>query len=267
MRQGEDALLTAGRIRDLARQALRNDYLTHTGFLSLSEQSIADREAVSQYRDGQAGRFVFYGGSDDADRKVLFFLPSWLEKEELIHQEESGEGTISCLRISIRGAHFTGKIGHRDCLGALMNLGITREQVGDILVAGDGTTAFVYVLSAMADHIRGELVTVGRSHVDIEIVPPSACTVRPVLSERAGSVASVRIDSLIAMVFSVSRSTAQDLVSREAVFADGKTVVSASYVPSPGSRISVRGYGKFLFEGEEKRTKKGRLIVKTKVFS
>jgi RNA-binding protein YlmH len=118
----------------------------------------------------------------------------------------------------------------------------------------------------MADHICRELGTIGRAHVDIEIIPPAACTVRPVLEPRSGSVASVRIDSLISLVFHMSRSAAQDLVGREEVFADGRTVISSSWTPSPGCRISVRGHGKFIFEGEEKTTRKGRVLVKTSVF-
>lgn len=267
MKNREEEQRIAGRIRDLARQAAQNDYLTHTGFLSLSGQSLA--AALTDPASGGTGgdRCVWFGGYPDADRKVLFFLPSYLEEEELIRQEEAGEGILSCLRITVRGARFSREIGHRDCLGALMHLGIERDQIGDILLREDGSAAYVYVLSAMADHICRELVTVGRAHVDTQIVPPASCDARPVLVERSGSVASVRIDSLVAMVFKVSRSAAQDLVDREAVFADGRTVTSASWAPGPGCRISVRGHGKFIFEGEEKRTKKGRLFVKTSVFS
>ena len=119
----------------------------------------------------------------------------------------------------------------------------------------------------MEEHICRELVTIGRAHVDIEAAAPAACTARPLLIPRSGSIASVRIDSLIAMVFRVSRSAAQELVSREEVFADGRTVTSSSFTPGPGTRISVRGHGKFIYEGEEKTTRKGRIFVRTSVFS
>ena len=274
MRHKESELLSAGRIRDLARQAQQNDYLTHTGFLSLSEQSLAavETDASGGGKTSGEGRYTgtrhfFYGGFPEADRKVLFFLPSYMDEDELLRQEEAGEGILSCLKLIVRGARFTKEIGHRDCLGALMNLGVGRETVGDIMITEDGTAAYIYVLSSIAEHICRELVTVGRAHVDLEIVPPSSCTVRPVLVERAGSVASVRIDSLVALVFRLSRSSAQELVAQEKVFADGRIVVSASWEPAPGCRISVRGHGKFIYDGEEKKTKKGRLFVKTRVFS
>ena len=265
----DESARIAGRIRDLARQAAQNEYLTHTGFLSLSEQALALSALEEEGgRDAAAGvRRLFYGGMEDADRKILFFLPSYLEEEDFLREEEQGEGSISCLEVRARGARFTDGFGHRDCLGALMHLGIQREQVGDILVVREGDCAYVFVLSSMAEHICRELVTVGRAHVDVKTVLPSDCTVRPVLTPKSGTVASVRIDSLLAMVFRLSRSAARELVEAEEVFADGRTVRSASWVPPAGARISVRGHGKFLYEGEEKTTKKGRILVRTSVFS
>jgi RNA-binding protein YlmH len=265
MKNKEEEALFAGRIRDLARQAGQNDYLTHTGFLSLSEQARAD--AVLRDEGTGYSRPLFYGGNREADRKVLLFLPSYMEAEETIAAEDAGDGVTACLEVRVRGARFTKEIGHRDCLGALMHLGIGREQIGDILLTPDGTCAYIYVLAAMADHIRRELVTIGRAHVDTSVVPPSACTVKPVLVPGSGSIASVRIDSLIATVFHISRSAAQDIVSREEVFADGRTVRSSAWEPPAGCRISVRGHGKLIYDGEEKTTKKGRIVVKYRVFA
>ena len=264
MKTTEEDALFAGRIRDLARRAEQNDYLTHTGFLSLSEQS---RAAAVLEKELPGTRALFYGGAEEADRKVLYFLPSYLEAEEMTAAEQAGEGAIACLEVRVRGARFTREIGHRDCLGALMHLGFGREQIGDILISEDGACAYIFALASMKDHICRELSTIGRAHVDLAAVPPSACTVRPVLVPHSGSIASVRIDSLVAMVFHLSRSAAQELVSREEIYADGRTVTSSSYVPPAGCRISVRGYGKFIFEGEEKTTKKGRILVRTSVFS
>lgn len=258
--------LFAGRIRDLEKQARQNDYLTHTGFLSLSEQSAALRVL-----DGLPGaRAVFcggVGGSDISDRKVLFFLPSYMEEEDLLRSELSGEGVIACLRIRNRGAGFTKEIGHRDCLGALMHLGIGREQVGDILIGDGGDSAYVFLLSVMAEHVCRELAAVGRAHVDVEPVPPAQCGARPKLVPKTGSVASVRIDSLVSMVFPMPRSAAKQLVEDEQVYSDGRTIASPSWTPPEGARISVRGHGKFIYEGREKTTRKGRILVRTSVFS
>ena len=121
MRSREDETLLAGRIRDLARRAEQNGYVTHTGFLSLSEQSCAMSVLAEPGIPQGGGRYVLYGGMPDADRKVLFFLPAYMDEEELIEQEQSGAGIMACLKIEVRGTGFAKEIGHRDCLGALMD--------------------------------------------------------------------------------------------------------------------------------------------------
>ena len=78
MRNREDESLFAGRIRDLARQAEQNGYVTHTGFLSLSEQSSASSVLAGPDIPQSGKRGVFFGGTEEADRKVLFFLPSYV---------------------------------------------------------------------------------------------------------------------------------------------------------------------------------------------
>ena len=77
----------------------------------------------------------------------------------------------------------------------------------------------------------------------------------------SGSVASPRLDSVIAMVFSLSRSQAQPYIENEHVFVDGKLTVSPGVQLKGGEIISVRGLGKFCYTGSGKETRKGRLYV------
>ena len=248
-------MLSPGRVRDLADQAMRNDYVTHTGFLSLSEQSMAVPETE------KAGvRACFYGGHEEADRKILYFLPSYMDEETLTRQEDSGEGFIACLRIRVRGARFTKEIGHRDCLGALMHLGIEREQIGDILT--EASHAFVFVMKDIGPFIISELTRVSHTVVSVREVPLSACQIRPVLEERTGSVASERLDAVTAMAFRLSRTAAAKLIEGEKAAVDGRLVTDPDRRLLPGQKISLRGYGRFLYQGEVKRTKKDRLMVR-----
>jgi RNA-binding protein YlmH len=64
----------------------------------------------------------------------------------------------------------------------------------------------------------------------------------------------------------LSRSQAQRLIEQEKVFADGRIITSSSYTPSPGERISVRGYGKFEFLGEVGISGKGKPYVKIELY-
>ena len=64
MKNREEEALFAGRIRDLVRQAQQNEYLTHTGFLSLSEQSLASAmlEGRMKGNPGSVGSHAGHGG-------------------------------------------------------------------------------------------------------------------------------------------------------------------------------------------------------------
>ena len=79
--------------------------------------------------------------------------------------------------------------------------------------------------------------------------------------EIQGTVASVRLDAMIALAFSSSRSSMLGLIEGGKVFVNGKMVVSNGHPLKEGDIISVRGYGKFQYEGMGHTTKKGRCSV------
>ena len=316
--QSEDPFLR-GRIRDLWRGASEQGYLTHSRFLSLSEQAAAlevlREEGAPVAGKGQKpadGAFcLLRGGHADADRKILLCCPSWMEEpdvtgeiaagvpaedltqnspqdpagnstgdfEEDAAQDPAGnsagdfeediaqdpaEDLITCLRVTARNARFTDHPGHRDYLGALMHLGFSREEIGDILTGEDG--AWIFVLREMEEVICRELTSVRHTAVSVSPLRPGESVPVQKTVVRSGSIASERIDCIIAFVFHLSRSRAQELVASEAVFCDGRLPSGASYAPSAGERISVRGYGKFIYRGTTGKTRKGRCTAEAEVF-
>ena len=133
----------AGRIRDLSSRTEQGDFLTHTNFLSASELS----ECRKLMKAGLAGGTAWceYGGYPEAERAVICFLPSWMNDPE-----EAEDDIICCIRIRPLNARFSDHPGHRDYLGALMNLGIERDQLGDILIQKDRDEAFVFALPGIS---------------------------------------------------------------------------------------------------------------------
>ncbi len=259
----DDSQVLRGHVRDLWRRTFQNDYMTSTEFLSLSEQNDAYlvlREERVPMKSGK-GAFGFWeGGIPEADRKVLIFGPSYLSEEDLRTEVASGESVIVCLRVKPVNGKFSDELTHRDYLGALMHMGIKRGQIGDILLSEEG--AFVFVLRDIAEVICDELVRIKHTTVSAEVVTPGECTAGIKKEERNGSVASSRIDSVIAMAFHLSRGVASQLIESEKVYVNGRTVTSPSYTLKASERVSVRGYGKFEFLGAEGTTRKGRTIAK-----
>lgn len=113
--------------------------------------------------------------------------------------------------------HDADTLTHRDYLGALMGLQIKRERIGDILVGGHG--AEILVLRDMADFLLLHFAQAGRKRLSVSCVPLAEIRVPEVHeTEGEGSVASMRLDSMIALIFALSRSDAQEFISRGLVF-------------------------------------------------
>jgi RNA-binding protein YlmH len=259
----------AGRVKDLALRAYQNNYITNTEFLSLSELNeffrILSSEGVpAQSRSYQGARFVIYGGYEDAERAMVCFLPEYMDEESFLLAENAEPSVLSCVHVEPVNSRFADDLTHRDYLGALMNMGIERDQIGDILT-GD-QEGYVFATPQVADLMVKELIRIRHTSVKCTVVCPSECDIRPSFSEESGSVASERIDAVIAFVYHLSRSEAQKLIESESVFIDGRTAYSGGYDLKSGSRVSVRGHGKFIYDGPQGTTRKGRLFVKVRVF-
>ncbi|WP_044914677.1 YlmH family RNA-binding protein [Butyrivibrio sp. WCE2006] len=258
-----------GRIKDLARRAFENSYVTHTDFLSLSEiydvkSACAANGLVTGENQIDGVDYCIYGGTSEPERAVMCFLPSYLDEENFLQAEAVQSDVISCILIEPVNKRFADELTHRDFLGALMNLGIERNRIGDIRT--DQTKAFVFVMNDVADLICNELFRVKHTTVRCKKVKATECDIVPEYQEIEGTVSSERLDAVLALVYKLSRSKAHDLVETESVFVDGKTAYSAGYDLKPGARVSVRGYGKFVYDGVQKETRKGRLSIKLKKY-
>ena len=251
-----DSLLK-NRIRELDRQCYERDIIRATDFLDLREQSIFH----SLEGELSSSSHVLFGGHEDADRAMAFFLPSYMDAEYI------GDYAAELMRLikaePING-RFTEELSHRDYLGALMNLGIERSKLGDILT--EGGSACIFASSDIADYICDQLFRVRHTSVSCRIVELLACDIHPRFSELRINVASERADAVIAAVFRLPRETASSLIASGGAFMDGRELRKPSALLREGSRISVRGHGKFIYLGMENMTRKGRLYVDIKKY-
>lgn len=261
--------LLLGRIRDLARRAYEQNYITHTDFLSQSELSDAMALCTANGLITGTDRidgvtYCLFGGTSDPDRVMICFLPPYLDSDSFMEQANSPDSVLGCILIEPVNRRFADDLTHRDFLGALMNLGIERNRIGDILT--DQTRAYVFVSLDVADMICDELCRIRHTTVKCCRVAPSSCDITPSFNEIEGTVSSERLDAILALVYKLSRSKAQELVESEAVSVNGRIFTNAGFDLKEGARVSVRGHGKFIYLGTVKSTKKGRLLVKVKIY-
>ena len=249
MMQNKEEQLLKKRILELAETCYRRDIRSYTGFLTLNEQTIF-HSMKQQLPPVQA---VLDGGYGAAERKIVCFLPSY-------------EDETACLPISILEAvpespRFAEDLTHRDYLGALMNLGIERSCIGDILMKENG--CFIFCLEKMAEYLAEQLTTVRHTPVRCHITDHFEEAAQA-YEEISGSVASPRLDSVVALVFHTSRRKVLPYIEGEKVFIDGRLAASAGTQLKGGEIVSVRGLGKFCYAGTGNETKKGRIYVNVK---
>ena len=106
----------------------------------------------------------------------------------------------------------------------------------------------------------------GHTVVKLSPVSADALEQQQKFEEKDGIITSNRLDSMIACVYKFSRSQALEFFKAEKVFVNGKCVQNPSYRCKEADIISVRGYGRFVFEREMGETNKGRMKVRYKLY-
>ena len=236
------------RLIDLSKQADFKGIVTFSDFLNLNEQNIYHTASKELYTKTE-----IFGGYDGAERQMIAFIPDALCYE--------WDYPIKCIHIVPKYPKFAEKLTHRDVLGALMNLGIERSRLGDILCLEDDYYVFCDV--DILPFIMLELNKIRHTMVDLtEETEYQHLQANIQFEERFDMIASNRIDCIIAKAFHLSRSESAQLLASEKVFINGKCIMNCNQSCENGAIVSVRGKARFVFENCNTTSKKGKLRVK-----
>ena len=241
------------RLMELCEKAYNQNIYTYTHFLNEYEQSIyQDMKQELAYAHP-----ILVGGHKYFTRAVVMF-----GSEELFGYE--GEVPVVCARISPVFDKFAETLSHRDYLGVLMNLGIERHLIGDILV--DEKCAYIFCMPHIMDLLKEQLGQVRHTRVSVEDVVWEETGYVQKYKKKEGFVASMRLDVLVSQAYGLSRTSSDKLLKAQKVFHNGRLCISAGQKIKQGDIISVRGYGKFLVEDLGKTSKKGRQFLTLAIF-
>ena len=241
----EDELLK-NRIKELADRCYQNNQYTFTDFLSMSEASVF----LSCIDEFKYVSWELFGGDEICERKILRFG----SEAQLGYIENF---PIKILQIKPLMAKFSDTLTHRDILGALMNLGIERDVLGDIFI--NDNISYVFCLDTIAEYICDNLTRVKHTSVmcmEVSEVPKLAAGERV---EKTIQIQSERIDGVVAKVYNLSRSQSVPLFSEKKIFVNGRLNENNSYALKAGDKITVRGYGRFEYLGVGGVSRKGKL--------
>ena len=242
----EDRMLLA-KLWDKINTGIRKNIPANTCFLSPREQEMA------RFLFGSQEGLHFFGGYPQAERKMLVFLPDYLEEDCMMDEDSP----VICLRAEF----FQGdSLSHRDFLGALMGAGIGRETVGDICVS-TGSCDF-FVTAEIAGYVEQSFLGAGRTKVRMKRIPLSEAHIpEPEVKEIKDTLASLRLDSVISSGFRIGRNIAVQYITAGKAAIDGLPCEKPDKAVAEGMKISVRGLGKIRLTSVNGRTKKDRISV------
>lgn len=254
--EDKDISVLFARLDDLYRSADQG-LLGSTSFLSPRELHFA---MMHLRLGGQSTRVIEWGGYDEAERKKLFILPEYMEgvTDAASFSDYGFEIGISC--VSVKGSGYRA-LSHRDFLGSVLGLGLERDAIGDILIYAEQKPRAVIICSvAVADFICENLKKVASDTVSAS----KAELADIVLPERkflhiADTVASARLDAVVASLLSLSRDKAKNIVLSGYVEVDYEICERPDKVVLAPSTVTIRGAGKFRINSLSDMTKKGRI--------
>ena len=248
-----DSELLHKRFVELGRRSYNSGIFTFTDFLGLAERAIFEEAK----RELHGISYTEFGGAFGTERVMIRFG----DEEELGYAEPY---PIVCIKAEPHSQKFADKLTHRDFLGALMNLGIERSMLGDIAIIDN--IAYIFAHENLAEFIKDSLTRVKHTDVNLEIVSSLPEGELFKTESRRIQAHGERLDAVVAKLFSLSRENAQLLFKRGLVFANGKAILSTSYIPKTGETISVRGYGRFIYRSYETTTKRGNLNIEVDLY-
>ena len=195
------------------------------------------------------GRYLLWGGYEGAERNMLgVFAP---------YDEMTAESfPLKGVTFSYREAD---RLTHRDFLGALMSLELTRDSIGDIIV-GSGRT-MVFLRDTVEQDVLYSVEKIGRVGVSAEEGFRLSDIPKAEYKEITGFAASLRADCVLAIALGTSREKAARLIRSAGIAVDHIIKNSPDTKLSAGSSFSVRGYGKFLLKSIDGVSKKDRIHI------
>lgn len=253
MADDKELQLLQKRLLELAERSYNNNIYTFTPFLGLSEQ----QAFYEVQRDVAYAGYGMEGGSPLCERRMIRFgSPETLGYEEAY--------PIQCLKIEPMTPKFAEHLTHRDFLGAIMNLGIERSTVGDIFV--EDKEAIVFCQDSIADYLTDNLEQVRRTRVKCAVNEVTEQLRSPVTEQVLLSVSSVRIDTVISKLYNIARSQSMELFRAGRVYVNGRMTENNSYTLKNGDTVTARGFGRFIYTGEQGETRKGKVRISVDVY-
>lgn len=190
------------------------------------------------------------GVFNDAERERVLIAPSYYQ------------ALVEDFKMTVFAVNYPSKfvqLKHPDVLGALLSVGMDRSKFGDIRVA-ENMVQFA-VAEEVSDYVRANLTSIGKVKVHIEPLEETVPLIETEDEwvESSYTVASMRLDVVLATVLNISRQKAQSLIGAGKVKVNWTVREGVSFELQEGDILSARGFGRLKVIMTEGRTKKDKI--------
>lgn len=242
MAHAGEAPVAFSRLLEIAQQADRQGRCRFTPFLTPPEAELAEAAAKRANVD-----VVLFGGYDDAERRMARFTPPFTGEEPF---------PVKAMQITWFGAQAP---QHRDLLGSVMGLGVQRSRIGDIVLLAQ--EAYLFAEQTLAEVIAQSLLEAGRISLSVRVLDTMPALENQAGEAKRGTVASPRLDAVVAEGFHLSRGAAAELITAGNVKLRHAPVLRPDARVEAGDAISVRGHGRLRVDAFGDSNRKGRFPI------
>lgn len=245
MAENVDDKILVSKVIDTVSTAMDKKIIRNTQFLNGHEINLAKKVV-----DCFGVSYGFYGGYEEAERCMLICYPDFL-------YPENDDIPIKVIKAQTKNKSH---LSHRDYMGAVLNLGIKREKIGDIVVCDD--CGYIFCTEDIGEYIVSQTEKIGNCGVTLTISDFTNVSVPPKkFKEITDSVNSVRLDAIVSAGTGLSRTEAAALISRGGVRVNWEVKDKNDYRLAEGDMLSIHGHGRVLFYKKGGSSKKGRTFV------
>ncbi len=226
---------------------LRNHDIRWTEFLTPYEQ----QQVIGIINSFQDITYKIEGGYQGAERQVITIFHDYLPRDTV---------TSAIALVKVKNKNRFKTLSHRDYLGSVMNLGLKREKIGDIIVHED--YCHLIVDREINEYILFQLQKVGNAPVEVEIDEfENIENSEEAVKEISGSVSSLRLDAVLGLGCKLSRKDAQNLIKKGDVKVNFQEAQKIAQELQEGDQISAKGFGRIKLRALGKETKSGRTKI------
>lgn len=247
----EDKILLF-KVLDKINESTRNNESVCTNFFNINQINL-----IKQYINYT--NIYITGGKECNERNLLLICNNNDDIENLLISN------ISYIKIEYEKFFKNVNISHRDVLGSILSLGVSRELIGDIYVSNN--ISYVIVKKEISKYLIDNLTKIRNIKVKLNEINKDEL-VCDIIDEKEGKilVSSMRLDNIISSFLNISRTKVNCYFEENKVFVNWKNENKKDKVVKIEDVISIRGIGRIIIKESVGISKKGKIILNVKIY-